>query len=63
MKFKVKVKPVYDHKFAQWLVKQGHEVVSMGKGKLGDSCYLFKATPEMIKDFNRRTHEMRDVRI
>lgn len=63
MKFNVKVKPVYDHKLAQWLVRQGHEVVGMGKGKLGDSCYLFKATLEMIKDFNKRTHEMRDVRV
>lgn len=60
---KQKVKKIFDHKLTQWLVGKGHTVIGTGKGERGDSYYLFKATPEMIKDFTTRVHERRDVRI
>lgn len=58
-----KLKPVFDHRIAQWLVQKGHTVVKIGKGSRGDSCYLFNATPTMLKDFATKVHEIRDVRI
>ena len=60
---KQKVKAIFDHKLAQHLVRKGHQVIRMSKGRQGDPCYLFNATPEMLKDFETRVHEIRDVRI
>lgn len=59
----MKIKKIFNHKMAQYLVNKGHTVVGTGTGTRGDRCYLFKETKELLKDFTTKSHEIRDSRI
>lgn len=57
------IKKIFSDKMMRYLIEKGHKVINVGKGRRGDDCYIFEATPELIRDFNDRANSIRDLRI
>ena len=56
-------KKIFSYKMMRYLIEKGHKVINVGKGRRGDDCYIFEATPELIRDFNGRASSIRDPRV
>ena len=54
------IKKIFSDKMMRYLIEKGHKVINVGKGIHGDDCYIFEATPELIRDFNNRASSIRD---
>lgn len=57
------IKKIFNKKIALWLENRGHKKIGKGKGKFGDECCIFEYTKELEKDFEFKTHSMRDIRL